>query len=175
MKQIKIIFSLLLLLTIIVGCKTLEDNKLGDSSMTSVTSRFVPNAVIYKTKMDYSQLVPVNLDATKSRIVSYPHPTDVSRNSTPLKLINGWLLDRRGITQNSAFTSFTYDEYSKFTNAPKIRILQEKIIDDDPFIAIIQLPISSSEAIADTAKCNDIIRSALQSCKRIYPSENAEK
>lgn len=168
MKQTKIILSSLFLLLIFVGCKSLEEKS---SALAPVTSRYVPNAVIYKTKMDYSQFVPVNLDATKSRIVSYPHPTDLSKNSTPLKLINGWLLDRRGITVNSAFTSFTYDDYSKLSNAPRIRVLEEKIIDDDPFVAIVQLPIPASEAVADTAKCNEIIRTAMQSCKRIYPAE----
>lgn len=162
-------FTIVALTILFSSCKPLSDSTA--SSVAPVTSRFVPNAVIYKTKMDYSQYVPVNLDATKSRIVSYPHPTDLTKNSTPLKLINDWWLDRRGITINSVFTSFTYDDYSKLSKAPNIRILQERIIDDDPFIAILQLPITAHEAATDTAKCNQIIRTAIQSCTRVYPSE----
>ena len=33
--------------------------------------------IIYKTKSDYSQNVAVTLSDDKSKIISYPHPTDV--------------------------------------------------------------------------------------------------
>ena len=52
-----------------------------------------PPVYVYKTKKDYSQYVPVMLSADRSRIVSYPDPTDVRRGSgyaTPSPLKNGY-------------------------------------------------------------------------------------
>ena len=42
---------------------------------------------IYKTRKDYSRLVPVLMDETRTRIVSYPAPTDLKTNG---KLASSW-------------------------------------------------------------------------------------
>src|ERR1044071_4992028 len=72
-----------------------------------------PPAIVYKTKADYSNYVPVILSEDKSKIVSYPDPKDV-QSAAPVKLKNGYLLDNRGINKNVAFLRWTYEEYKKF-------------------------------------------------------------
>ena len=55
-----------------------------------------PDVVIYKTTNDYTNNVPVIMDAECTRIVRYPAPADVRRGdayATPIKLDNGYLLD----------------------------------------------------------------------------------
>ena len=42
--------------------------------LSSVAS---PIVYVYKTKADYSHNVPVLMDQSKSRIISYPHPNDL--------------------------------------------------------------------------------------------------
>ena len=94
-----------------------------------------PRVIIYKMKKDYSQNVPVILSADKKTIVSYPHPRDVYTNGklafpTPLK--DGYWLDNRGIGENVAFLSYTYEEYAALSEAPDLSLLYKKIIDKDP-------------------------------------------
>ena len=80
---------------------------------------FLPRAVIYRTNGDYDDRVPVTLDATRTSIVSYPAPTDITSASVPLVLADGWLLDRRGgISVNSAFLDWTYAQYAAMSHTP---------------------------------------------------------
>lgn len=94
---------------------------------------------IYKMKKDYSQHVPVTMDAARTRVVSYPAPTDLKTNgklAVPTPLDNGFWLDNRGINENVAFLSYTYEEYSQLTEAPTSEELMKHIIDNDPLTEI---------------------------------------
>ena len=94
-----------------------------------------PMAVVYKMKKDYSQCVPVILSDDKKTIVSYPHPRDVYTNgklALPTPLNNGYWLDNRGISENVAFLSYTYEEYAAMQNVPSVDVLYKKIVDKDP-------------------------------------------
>ena len=98
-----------------------------------------PQLLIYKTKKDYSNFVPVILSEDKTEIISYPHPNDVKKGygfSTPTYLLNDYLLDNRGINQNVAFLNLTYKEYSELTEVPTLQELFEIILDNDPLIEL---------------------------------------
>ncbi len=97
----------------------------------------MPEIVIYKTDNDYLQNVPVIMDAAHKNIVSYPDPKDVYLNgvlAVPTPLKHGYLLDNRGINENVAFTSYTYEDYSKLAKAPSVDEVKEKIIAYYPII-----------------------------------------
>lgn len=125
--------------------------------------------LIYKTKADYSSLVPVILNAEKTAIVSYPAPQDVMRGgelALPLPLINAYLIDVRGISLNVAFTSYTYGTYSEMDQAPSIEQLFESIVDNDPLIEM----YNCSEFIQDkynTKKANKLVKSGFKGCLKI--------
>ncbi|MBW6491559.1 MAG: hypothetical protein K0B15_10260 [Lentimicrobium sp.] len=98
-----------------------------------------PNVIIYKTTRDYSKHVPVTLSDDKKTLVSYPAPGDVFFNGDlayPVKLENGFLLDRRGIGKNSAFLQWTYYEYSRLEKTPVATELLKMVLDSDPFEVI---------------------------------------
>ncbi len=98
-----------------------------------------PQAIIYKTKKNYDKLVPVILSEDKSKIVSYPHPSDVSIDNKflyPTKLNKGYLLDNKGINKNVAFLNITYEEYSKLKTTPSLKELFSMILDKDPLTEI---------------------------------------
>ena len=61
------------------------------------------------------------------------------------------MLDRRGIGPNTAFTSYTYEEYAALPEAPKPDSLMARIIDSTPFTELYALPITAAEAQADAA------------------------
>jgi hypothetical protein len=94
-----------------------------------------PRILVYKTKANYNNLVPVILSDDKSKIVTYPHPKDIQTSSgfqVPIVLIDGYLLDVRGIGKNVAFLKLSYTDYSKLLNPPSLEDLYNMIIDKDP-------------------------------------------
>lgn len=122
-------------------------------------SSAMPKAVIYKTNGDYRFNVPVTLNAGRTAIVSYPDPSDISTDMAPLPLADGWLLDRRGVNSNTAFTTFSYSEYSKLKSVPSPEQLMNSIIPDARVTEVRTLSITTSNAVSDTATVNSIIRS----------------
>jgi hypothetical protein len=127
----------LLLLSLFLGCSP-KEKKVKATMETPPASPAVaagPPTILYKSRKDYRQQVPVLLSADKAEIVSYPHPADVFWKGSlayPTRLKNGYLLDNRGINQHVAFLSLTYAEYSQLPRAPSLSQLREMIIDQDP-------------------------------------------
>lgn len=120
-------------------------------------NQFLPKARIYRTNGDYIDNVPIQMNADRTAIVSYPAPSDLSDSSKPLQLADGYLLDRRGIGLNSAFTSYTYDEYMHLPSPPSLEELKLHIIPQARVTEVVELPITLTEAQTDTSLCNRYI------------------
>lgn len=106
--------------------------------------------VIYKSAENYYDKVFVILSEDKKTIVSYPHPKDVIRDGMrlyPTRLVDGYLLDRRGINANAAFLSINIEDYSKLKTAPALEELKKMIIDKEP--------------IKEFYICNDLMNKSL--------------
>ncbi len=94
-----------------------------------------PPVFIYKTNGDYYYNVPVIMNNDRTQIVSYPAPTDLLMGDAlrlPSRLVDGYLLDNKGIGPNVAFLSYTYEEYSKMQEAPSMSQLMLHIINKNP-------------------------------------------
>jgi len=107
--------------------------QLSQASATGVAA--TAHVLVYRTKSDLHDQVPIMLSADRKTILSYPHPKDLRTSdglSVPVKLENGWLLDRRGIGMNVAFLRMTYAEYAALENAPSLAELDAAITDRDP-------------------------------------------
>lgn len=74
--------------------------------------------VVYRMNGDYADLVPVNLNEAGTGLVSYPDPLDITPSQKPEPLVDGWYLDHRGVGTNTAFTTWTYEEYHALPKAP---------------------------------------------------------
>lgn len=136
---------------------------------SSTTDAYLPKAIVYKADARYADLVPVTLNAAGNALTSFPAPSDLSDNSTPVPLGDGWYLDRRGISPNSAFTSYTYDEYMKLTSVPSTQTLMSKIVEKHPFEAMYRLPISRNSAVNDPALCKKFIKKKFKDCEALIP------
>ena len=90
--------------------------------------------VIYKTKKDYSNLVPIQLSEDKQSVIGYPAPEDLIQygNKNAIQLENGFLIDLVGVSKNSVFTAFTMNDYQKM-QIPSLNDFKINIIDIDPF------------------------------------------
>lgn len=134
-------FILFCLGMIILGfsacCKKTIPNKQQDNQTLSMKSHAGPPVIIYKTKQDYSNQVPVGLRPDKKSLQSFPAPGDLYYNgmpATPLLLNDGYLLDQRGIGPDVAFLSITYPEYVKLRKTPPADSLLHLVIDADPLL-----------------------------------------
>lgn len=101
-------------------------------STTAVIDNAMPRIIIYKTKADYSNLVPITMDDSKSKIVSFPDPRDVSAKKRPTHLANGYLLDNFGIGKNVVYTDYTYETYMALEKVPSLDELKQHIVEYNP-------------------------------------------
>lgn len=147
---------------IIAGC---ANQKQITSDRTMANEPFI----VYKTKSNYNQNVPVILNDTKTVIVSYPAPSDLKLANElrlPTELSKGYLLDNKGIGINVAFTSYTYEEYATLDVAPSIDQLMNRIIDKDPLVELYDC--KDHLAIKhDLKKVNKLVKSDLGSCLKV--------
>ncbi len=128
-----LVLTILALITLMISCKPKQP-----AVATKGKPIYAPAPVIiYKTKLDYSQHVPVTLTPDKKSIVSYPANSDVYFGGDlayPIRLEDNYFLDRRGIDANSAFTKWTYYEYSRLPKTPTQEEIMQGLLETDPFI-----------------------------------------
>jgi hypothetical protein len=108
--------SLVSLVALLVSCSTTLTTK-----QTESTTAMPQPLIIYKTNGDFQNNTPVSVSNDRKHVTGYPAPSDLTfrgqlRKPTPLA--DGYLLDNRGISQNTAFLTLTYEQYSKLENVP---------------------------------------------------------
>lgn len=132
--------SVLFIIIVSVACSSSKKTE-GKQSLKvneSIDYTGAPT-VVYKTTKDFSENVPVTLSDDKTKIVSYPGPSDINykgKLAYPTQLANGYFLDNRGISLNTAFIKYTYEEYSKLKEVPDLKTLYNSIIDKNPMVEI---------------------------------------
>ncbi len=102
-------------------------------------TRALPHVIIYKTRADYNNKVPVSLTTDRTSIANYPAPADLKTGSAfalPVLLHKGYLLDKRGVDANSVFTGYTYKEYAALNEVPSPEELMKSVKDKDPLVAL---------------------------------------
>ncbi len=127
-----------------------------------------PKAIVYRTDGDYQSNVSITLSSDGGRVMSFPAPSDVSTEmSTPIVLHKGYLLARNGVSRNTAFLDYTYDEYSKLHATPSPTELLKHILKRNAVTEAYVLPITQSEAVANPDKCNEFISNNFTGCERV--------
>lgn len=150
------------------------DIKIGDqitlqpSTDMNSPARMIPKALIYKMSGEYADNVPITLNDQRTAPLSFPAPGDLGAFARPLPLAGGYWLDRRGISANSVFTCYTYAEYAALPQAPAIAELMASVIPGAVITEIVQLPVTVSAAVNDTAAVNSMINQGLKDCKVLY-------
>jgi hypothetical protein len=110
----------------------------------------------------------VTLNAERNAIESYPAPSDVYYNgnyAVPFELIDGYLLDNRGITSQVAFLDITYEEYSKLVDV-NVEFLWQHIKDATPLVELYRC--GNRNILSDEVEeLNQVIRNGFKGCQRI--------
>ena len=162
----KLLIMMVLALTI-TSCKATNSDKTEQETEGTVSA--LPSTIVYKTTADYSNLVPVIMNADKSTILSYPSRADLGCNGNftiPTKLNNGYLLDNRGISTNVAFLTYTYEEYCALESEPTIAELMMNIKDKNPLVELIYCaPRNEFNNIVDDI--NKLIDNGFEGCKKV--------
>lgn len=164
---------------IFFGCTSVKPKE-GNPSNTKVVSgkgvhgRIIPpqnNAVnalpkahIYRMNGDYAQNVPIQINAS-GQIISFPDPRDLSITSEPIKLSDGWWLDRRGVGLSTAFTKYTYQQYMALKEPPSIQQLKNSIIPEARITEIAVLPFTPEQAQKQIANVEALISDGLPGCE----------
>lgn len=115
------------------------------------------HAVIFKMSGDYADNVPVAL-SPNGQLLSYPAPSDLSEGSLPVRLCDGWWLDRTGVSTATVFTRWSYSEYMALPQAPTPAELLESVIPGARVTEVETIDMPVRAAAADTAAVNAIIR-----------------
>lgn len=127
-----------------------------------------PQTVVYKTIKDFSDLVPVIMNSEKTKIVSYPAPSDVyyeGKLAKPTPLKNGYLLDNRGINENVAFLNYTYEEYSRLLEAPSQEEMLSRIAEKNPLKELINCGLRTQYK-DEVKELNALIDANFPGCRR---------
>lgn len=134
-------YFLMLILAFVVSCKSKKKSNNGKQNNNNVvfTPVFTPGppTLVYKTKGDYANLVPVTLSDDKTMVVAYPHSSDLQLpGQRPLLLHNGYLLDNRGVGLNTGFLNISYEDYIAANDTFKLSTLYNMLLDKDPFTEV---------------------------------------
>ena len=153
----------------LASCHSGKENVItGNLPQNPSGSSFMPKASIYRMSGDCPELVPVNVAPSGDELISYPAPSDLLPGSEPLQLADGWWLDRRGISKNTRFTTYTYSQYRNLTEAPAPGQILQNLDPECRITDIRTLPMSLTEALQDTAAVNNIILHHPEKLTNVY-------
>ena len=147
----------------LMGCKTQKATQ--NSPQNSSISMALPPTIIYKTTKNYNKNVAIYLSEDKKTITGYPAPSDVSANNYPTPLKKGYLLDNRGIGENIAFISLTYEEYAALKKVPSISEFENMIIDRNPIKEMYYC--GHAVRYSDISELNKLIDNKFKDCQKV--------
>ena len=159
-----------------IGCKSSapasldrSENDSKEMIRESSPSADRPSTVVYKTTRDFSDCVPVTMDARHEHIVSYPAPSDLyykGQLAKPVALAEGYWLDNRGISEHVAFLDYTYEEYSRLSEAPGLEVLESKILERYPLTEMYVCGKRNSYT-HEVEELNRLIKEGFVGCRKV--------
>jgi hypothetical protein len=128
-------------ITVLTSCSRKSVSSATGATGTGQVTVPGPPCVVYRTRADFSTLIPVELTDDKTQLASFPDVKDIYRDGVlayPTPLDGGYMLDNRGIGPNVAFLNLTYEDYRKLDKTPTASDLMNAIIDRDPLLELYQ-------------------------------------
>ncbi len=147
-------------------CCSLEESKTSSENKIQKQQHFLTKkgAVIYKTKADYSQKVPVSLNRSGTNIAGFPSPYDLGE-IRPLKLDKGYFYYANGINSKTAFLDINYDDYKQLKEKLNLDYLETLLIKEQVFTEMYFCPNIPANPTKEAL--NKKIHSDFKDCKKI--------
>lgn len=135
---------------VVLGRNSSSSIKVEEPVAQTITIRqpmvgMMPKATAFRMTGDYADNVAITIGAD-GQLTYFPAPSDISKASAPTSLGGGWYLNNQGLSANSVFTKYTYEEYSKLPTVPSQDELKAAVIPGARVEDMIQLPYSISDA-----------------------------
>lgn len=105
----------------------------------------VLNASAFKMTGDYADNVAVTI-GPDGNLIYFPAPSDITPNSKPIAIGDGWYLNKQGLGPNSVFTKYTFKEYAALKSTPSIAEIKAALIPGARVSDYMTLPVTASEA-----------------------------
>jgi hypothetical protein len=112
---------------VLIACKT--RNKQAQWAIP------LPDFAVYQLKnVSDTSKVFLNLDESKSFVVYYPSPTDLGRMAK-IEWVNGYVIDKRGVSSTTVFTAHTQQSYMQQGLLPDLATWMNEIQEFEPFLS----------------------------------------
>lgn len=129
--------------------------------------------IIYKTNKDYSQQLPVGMNAARTEVQSYPSVSDIILGDSlrlPIGLGQGYWLDHQGIGPDHVFSHIRYDEYKSGLVSVRFKEILERLEDKHPITEMYECGDRNQYDQMIKSMQNLVREGALKSkCRQIYP------
>lgn len=108
-------------------------------------AEMLPDATAFRMSGNYANNVAVTL-SQDGELLYFPAPSDITADSEPVSLGDGWWLNNQGLGPNSVFTKYTFAEYAALPEVPSPEQLKLSIIPGAKVTGFIELPMKIGEA-----------------------------
>lgn len=117
----------------------------------------LPQASAFRMSGNYSNNVAIGMNANGD-ITYFPAPTDITADSKPIDLGNGWWLNRQGIGENAIFTKYTFAEYAALPQVPSIAQLKNSVIPGAHVTQMVELPMTPGDALKNISDLKEYVK-----------------
>lgn len=117
----------------------------------------MPKASAFRMSGDYADKVAITVGAD-GKLLYFPDPHDITAESAPINLGDGWWLNRQGISANSVFTTYTFSQYAALSRVPSAAALKAAIIPGAKVTEMQELPFTPAEAVAHLDSVRSLLR-----------------
>lgn len=135
---------------VLAGCShksiPVADNPSGNSVAPTIVqpASFIPKATVFKMNGPYADRVAVTV--VNGQLTYFPAPGDISADSQPIYVGDGWWLNRQGVSANSVFTDWTFKQYAELSSSPSPSEIMKHIIPGAEVTEMRQLSLPVGEA-----------------------------
>ena len=106
----------------------------------------MPETSAFRMNGDFADNVAVTL-GPDGELLYFPAPTDITADSKPISLGDGWWLNCQGLGQNSVFTKYTFAQYAELPQTPSPEQLKMAIIPGAKVTEFKLIPMQYQEAL----------------------------
>ena len=117
----------------------------------------MPDATAFRMSGDYANNVAVTL-GPNGELLYFPAPTDITADSEPVELMDGWWLNNQGLGPNSVFTKYTFAEYASLPEVPSVEQLKLSVIPGAKVTDFMELPFKIGNTSQNIEEIKNFIK-----------------